>query len=187
MFGVAPTVSRGQVVTKVRLPIRGPGGSYPLPNLIHPCREPDMHPSLMAALIFTTITMFEQAAQKVERMPDKTVEITRKEGKLVFIEHGKEKAHAIPIVVGQTIRWENKDTQPHTLVSILTAAGKPLFDTGVIPPGKYKDVLFDIDMYERAGGKPANVVTVKYHSRAQIEDVGEIHFLSAARRGRGLR
>ena len=108
-----------------------------------------MHPSLMAALIFTTITMSEQAAQKVERMPDKTVEITRKEGKLVFIEHGKEIARAIPIVVGQTIRWENKDTQPHALVSILTAAGKPLFDTGVIPPGKYKDVLFDIDMYER--------------------------------------
>ena len=143
-----------------------------------------MHPSLMAALVLTTITMPEQAAQKVERMPDKTVEITRKEGKLVFIEHGKEIARAIPIVVvvGQTIRWENKDTQPHALVSIQTAAGKPLFDTGVIPPGKCKDVLFDIDLYERAGGKPANVVTVKYHSRSQIEDVGELHFLSAAMR-----
>jgi plastocyanin len=141
----------------------------------------------MAALVFTAITMSEQAAQKVERTPDRTVEITRKDGKLVFVEHGKEKAQAIPIVVGQTIRWENKDTQPHALASIQTAAGKPLFDTGISPPGKYKDVLFDIDLYQRAGGKPANVVTVKYHSRAQIEDVGELHFLSAARRGRGFR
>jgi len=131
--------------------------------------------------------MFEQAAQEVERLPDKTVEITRKDGKLVFIEHGKEKAQAIPVVVGETIRWENKDTQPHTVVSVQTAAGKPLFDTGIIPPGKHKDVHFDIDMYQRAGGKPANVVRVKYHNRAQIDEVGELHFLSAARRGRGLR
>ena len=82
---------------------------------------------------------------------------------------------------------ENKDTQPHALVSIQTAAGKPLFDTGVIHPGKYKDVLFDIDLYQRAGGKPANVVTLKYHSRAQVDDIGELLFLSAAMRGRGLR
>ena len=67
-----------------------------------------MHPSLMAALVFTALTMSEQAAQKVERMPDRTVEITRKDGKLVFIEHGKEKTQAIPIVVGQTIRWRTR-------------------------------------------------------------------------------
>ncbi len=85
-------------------------------------------------------------------------------------------------MVGQTIRWENKDTDPHHLVSNQTVSDKPLFDTGVIDPGKHKDVLFDIDLYQRAGGKPANVVTVKYHSRARVDDFGELQFLSAARR-----
>ena len=41
--------------------------------------------------------------------------------------------------------------------------------------------MFDIDLYQRAGGKPANVVTVKYHSRARVDDLGELQFLSAAR------
>ena len=141
----------------------------------------------MIALVFTAFTNSRPAAQKVERMPDRTVEITRKDGKLVFIEHGKEKAEAIPIVVGQTLRWKNRDSQPHELESIQTVSGKPLFHTGIIEPGKHKDILFDIDMYQHAGGKPANVVTVKYHSRTHVEDLGELNFLSAARRGRGFR
>jgi hypothetical protein len=36
---------------------------------------------------------------------------------------------------------------------------------GAIKPGDHMDLLFDIDLYERAGGKPASVVTVKYRSR----------------------
>ena len=105
----------------------------------------------MIALVFTAFTNSRPAAQKVERMPDRTVEITRKDGKLVFIEHGKEKAEAIPIVVGQTLRWKNRDSQPHELESIQTVSGKPLFHTGIIEPGKHKDILFDIDMYQHAG------------------------------------
>jgi len=66
-------------------------------------------------------------------------------------------------------------------VSTLTVAGRPLFSTGVIKPGDHKDLLFDIDLYERAGGKPANVVTVKYSSNEPGEP-GVIRLLSAARR-----
>ena len=45
-----------------------------------------------------------------------------------------------------------------------------------------KDLLFDIDLYERAGGRPANVVTVKYRSNEKPGEPGEIRLLSAARR-----
>jgi hypothetical protein len=138
--------------------------------------------------ILLTLTMIlGQPGRKAEKKPDKTVEIIRKGGKLQFLEQGKEAARPIPIVVGQTLRWENKDTRPHSLVSKLTVAGKPLFDTGAIPPGQHKDILFDIDLYHRAGGKPANYVPLKYHSRESEKELGELLFLSAARRGGGVR
>jgi hypothetical protein len=137
---------------------------------------------LRAALFVSTLAASELSAQEVDRRVDKIIEITRKNDKLVFIERGKDKLAPVTIVVGQKIRWENKDTRPHALVSAVTVEGKPLFDTEVIEPGDHKDVLFDFDMYRRAGGKPANVVTVKYRSHGQPGEAGELQFLSAARR-----
>jgi plastocyanin len=141
-----------------------------------------MYHALAAALVLSTLAVSELAAQKGDQRVDKTIEITRRDGKLVFIEQGEDKAKAVTIVVGQRIRWENKDTQPHTLESTLRVEGKPLFDTGAIKPGEHKDVVFDIDVYRRAGGKPANVVTVKYQSHKKSDEVGELQLLSAARR-----
>jgi plastocyanin len=141
-----------------------------------------MYRALCAALVIAAVITSEGSAQERDREVDKTIELTRRDGKLVFIERGKNEVAPVTLVVGQRIRWENKDKDPHTLVSTLTVAGKPLFSTGVIKPGDHKDLLFDIDLYERAGGKPANIVTLKYRSYEQPGEPGELRLLSAARR-----
>jgi plastocyanin len=141
-----------------------------------------MYRALCVALVIAAVITSEGSAQERDREVDKTIELTRRDGKLVFIERGKNEVAPVTLVVGQRIRWENKDKDPHTLVSTLTVAGKPLFSTGVIKPGDHKDLLFDIDLYERAGGKPANIVTLKYRSYEQPGEPGELRLLSAARR-----
>ena len=140
-----------------------------------------MYRALCSALIIAAVVTSAVSAQERGQV-DKTIELTRIDGKLVFMERGKDKVAPITIVVGQRVRWENEDSEPHTVVSTLTVAGKPLFSTGAIKPGDHMDVLFDIDLYERAGGKPANVVTVKYRIHEQPGEPGELQLLSAARR-----
>ena len=61
--------------------------------------------------------------------------------------------------------------------------GKPLFDTGIIRPGEHRDFLVDIELYTKAGGKPANVIRIKYRCTDHEECMGELQILSAARRG----
>src|SRR5262245_20539400 len=141
-----------------------------------------MHRALCTALIIAAVVTSEVSAQERDQQVDKTIELIRRDGKLAFIERGKDKVEPITITVGQRVRWENKDTEPHTLVSTLTVAGKPLFSTGAIKPGDHMDLLFDIDLYQPAGGKPANIVTVKYRSDEQPGEAGELWLLSAARR-----
>jgi hypothetical protein len=137
---------------------------------------------LTAVLFVPTIMAHQSGPHEGHQRVDKTIEITRKDGKLVFTERGKDANKAVAIVVGQRIRWENKDSRTHALVCTLMVDGKPLFDTEVIKPGEHKDVLFDFDMYKRAHGKPANVVTLKYRSHEPSSKPGELQFLSAARR-----
>jgi plastocyanin len=141
-----------------------------------------MYRPLCAALVVAAAMTSEAGPQERGHEADKTIELTRRDGNLEFIERGKDKVAPVTIVVGQRIRWENKDSEPHTLVSTLTASAKPLFSTGVIKPGDHEDLLFDIDLYERAGGKPANVVTLNYRSQEQPSAIGELRLLSAARR-----
>lgn len=141
-----------------------------------------MYRALCAALVIAAAIISEGSAQERDYKVEKTIELIRRDGKIVFIECGKDETAPVTIVVGQRIRWENKDKEPHTLVSTLTVAGKPLFSTGVIEPGDHMDLLFDIDLYERAGGKPANAVTVTYRSQDQLGEPGELRVLSAARR-----
>ena len=144
-----------------------------------------MYRALCTALVIAAVITSEVSAQERDQQVDKTIELTRRDGRIVFVERGQDNAAPIAIVVGQRVRWENKDKEPHMLVSTLTVAGKPLFSTGVIKPGDHMDLLFDIDLYERAGGKPANVVTVKYRVHDLPDEPGELRLLSAARRGDG--
>ena len=137
---------------------------------------------IYAALVIAAVITTGVDAQQRDYKVKKTIELTRRDGKLKFVERGKDSAEPITIVVGDSVRWENQDKEPHTVVSILTIDGRPLFSTGVIKPGEYLDLLFDIDLYERAGGKPANVVTLIFHSNEQVDEYGELRLLSAARR-----
>jgi hypothetical protein len=84
-----------------------------------------MYRVLCAALVIAAVTTSGGAQERGYKV-DKTIDLTRSDGKLVFIERGKDEVVPITIVVGQSIRWENKDKEPHALVSTLTVAGKPL-------------------------------------------------------------
>lgn len=134
--------------------------------------------ALVVAAVITAGVDEQQGDYKVE----KTIELIRKDGTLMFIERCKDHAEPITMVVGERVRFENMDKEPHTVVSTMVIEGKPLFSTGVIKPGEYLDLLFDIDLYQRAGGKPANVVTLKYRSDQQLGEDSEIRLLSAAKR-----
>ena len=123
--------------------------------------------------------------QPARKEPDKIIEMTVKDGVLIFAERGKGPTQSVTVVVGQVVRWVNRDTEPHTLTSALRPGGKPLLDTGSIKPGEYKDVLFDIDLYRRAGGRTANVVTIKLRQDGRPDAALAIELLSAAKRGPG--
>jgi len=42
----------------------------------------------------------------------------------------------VTIGINNTIEWVNKDTQPHTATAIVAPQGIPLFNSGLILPGK---------------------------------------------------
>jgi plastocyanin len=117
--------------------------------------------------------------------PDKIIEIMVKDGAIVGGEAGKDRAKPVTVVVGQIVRWVNRDTKSHAVTSALKIDDKPLFEPGTIEPGKHKDLLFDIDIYRRAGGKTAGVVTLKFRCDGASKDAGEIQLLSAAKRSLG--
>jgi hypothetical protein len=142
--------------------------------------------SVFVAFVLSTLAGSGLSVGGTEKV-DKTIQITREDQDLKFVEQGETKAKVVSVVVGQTVRWENKSAQDYRVVSDLKLEGKPLFDTGVIKAGEHKDILFDFQMYRKAGGKPANVVKVKYHGVDHEADRGELHVLSAARRSVGRR
>lgn len=135
--------------------------------------------SLATAFAMTLIT---PAGPPEGWKPDKVIETVVRDGKLTFTEKGKEKPVAITLVVGQTVRWVNCDTKPHQVLSVDEVDGKPLIDTGVIEPGKHRDVILDNDLYRRAKGKTAGMVTIKFRSKAQPTVLGELQLLSPAKR-----
>ncbi|MHC2282121.1 hypothetical protein ACVME8_008764 [Bradyrhizobium diazoefficiens] len=141
-----------------------------------------MSRAIWTALVIGAATISGLGAQQSEYNGEKMIELVRRDGRLLFVEPGKDSAEPVTIVVGSKVRFDNKDKDPHIVMSTVVIDGKPLFSTGVIEPGKYVDLLFDIDLYERAGGKPANVATLKYRSDQQTGEDSEIQLLSAAKR-----
>ena len=116
------------------------------------------------------------------KAPARTIEITRQAGKVVFTEQGKTEAKAVAVVVGQSVRWVNRDDQPRTIQSVVEVDGKRLFQTEVISPGAHKDILFNNDLYRAAGGRMAEYVSLKYRADDRSEETGELILLSPARR-----
>jgi hypothetical protein len=118
-----------------------------------------------------------------ERKPDKVIEITLHDGKPALTEKGQDKPGPVVAVVGQTVRWVNRDSRTHHFVSTAEFKGKPVIDTGEIEPGKHYDLILDNDLYRAAGGKTANVVMIKFRSRGKQPDpAGELQVLSPAKR-----
>jgi hypothetical protein len=146
-----------------------------------------MRSILSITLVVSSLSGYGLGSQGAAQKADKTIEIIGKGIKPKFVERDKEKAEVVTLVVGQTVRWENKDNKGHRLVSDLKVDHKSLFDTGVIKPGEHKDLVINFDMYRSAGGKPANVIKLKYHSVDQESLTGELQVLSAARRSIGRR
>ncbi|WP_165246766.1 cupredoxin domain-containing protein [Paludisphaera soli] len=125
----------------------------------------------------------EASEQGRAKEPDKVVEIVREKGSLAFRERGRKQVEPVTIVVGETIRWVNKDDRPHALRAVAAGPGKaPAFEVKAIAPGASKDVLFDGKMYRSLGGLPAEDVTLKYRADGRAAPEGEIAFFSAARR-----
>jgi plastocyanin len=133
-------------------------------------------------LVLATLTAFDPTGRGEAQRVVKSIDITSKDGKLMFLEQGKEEPGVVTLVVGETVRWHNKDARAHRIVSDLKVEGKPLFDTEVIQPREHKDMVIKFDMYRKAGGRPASVIKLKYHSTEQERETGELQVLSAARR-----
>jgi plastocyanin len=80
-----------------------------------------------------------------------------------YIKQGEKKQNPVVVKVGQTVVWQNKDElDEHTATHKVEKGGKPLFDTGKIPPGKSAKVVFDQKLYDSAGGKPGGEVKLDY-------------------------
>lgn len=136
---------------------------------------------MLFATTFTMTLLFPGVGSD-ERKPDKVIEIAAPNGKPSFTEMGKDKPEGVTTVVGQTVRWVNRDSSPHRVVSSLEVDGKPVIDTGVIEPGKYRDVILDNDLYRRAGGKTAGVIVITYCSQGHPNPLAKLQILSPARR-----
>ncbi len=50
----------------------------------------------------------------------------------------------VTVGINNTIEWVNKDTQPHTATAIVSPQGAPLFNSGLIFPGKTFSVTLTI-------------------------------------------
>ncbi len=140
---------------------------------------------LMSA--FLTIGSGESDSKGREKEPDAIIDIIAKNDSIAFVEHGKEPGKHVTVVVGQVVRWVNRDSRAHHVLSAASVGGKRLLDTKAIEPGEHKDVLVDIDMYKAAGGKPAGVATLNYGCDSGPYDTGKLELLSAAKRGRSIR
>ncbi len=136
--------------------------------------------SALACCLMFLIGAVQAMGEGKEVRPDKVIQIKGASG---FVEDGKEKSGEVAVVVGQTVRWQNEDDAPQTVTSDLKVNDKPIFDTGELKPGQRKDIPFDINLYEKAGGKRAGYVKLTYSSVAHPDVKGTIILLSPARRG----
>ena len=134
---------------------------------------------VLAAVVWVYVTAGSPAQ---ERKPDKTIELTVKGGLVVFTESGQTNPTTVTAVVGQTVRWVNCDTVPHSISSVATVDGRPVLNVGVIKAGGHKDFRITNDIYRAAGGRPAGAVKIVYHSQSCTDSPAELQLLSAAKR-----
>ena len=101
--------------------------------------------------------------QEDKKEADKVIIIT---ADWKYVEEGKKKQAPVDLVVGESVMWKNMSKDPHTATSDKTDGRKEgeVFKTGDIKKnGGKKKYVFDMGVFERAGGKPGGFVEIKYH------------------------
>jgi plastocyanin len=80
-----------------------------------------------------------------------------------YIKEGDKAQKPVIVKIGQTVIWKNTDLDmEHTATSVLKKDGKPVFDTGAIDTGKMAKIIFDQKLFENAGGKAGEEITLEY-------------------------
>jgi plastocyanin len=112
------------------------------------------------------LLFFPFGSEQVLAQATVVINITPGGDKAQYIQEGETKQKPVTVVVGQNVRWVNKDQVSHTATSTMTVKSKALFETGYLDDGtSSKDILFDQALFQAAGGKPGGSVTLEYFCR----------------------
>lgn len=96
---------------------------------------------------------------------DVVVHISGPGGTAKYIKEGESTQNPIAVIVGQTIRIKNDlgVTSSHS-VTHTPPTGRPvLFNTGLIPPGNFKDLILTPEIFAGAGGVVGGTVNLDFH------------------------
>jgi plastocyanin len=82
-----------------------------------------------------------------------------------YIKEGDDDQQPVEVPLGWTVRWQNDDEEmDHTATSKLkTPDGKRIFDTKKIEAQKFKEIVFDEELFKAAGGTSGKDVKLEYY------------------------
>ena len=135
-----------------------------------------------AAIALLTVNFSFHAGDKQTKKVEAVVVINI-EGKgenAKYIKEGDKKQQPVVVIVGQTVRWQNKSNVTHTATEGIPDKGKPVFDTGNIKKGKNADILFDQKLFEQLGGKAGGEIKVNYYCIPHSESMKSSLLLRSA-------
>jgi plastocyanin len=118
--------------------------------------------ALCVLILSSTFYAQERSADAKKDEGIVVINITGKGGKSKFIKESDEEQKPVVVLVGQTVRWQNKSDVTHTATEGKPGTDKYLFDTDDIKKGKSAEVRFDQKLFERAGGKPGGEIKLDY-------------------------
>ena len=94
---------------------------------------------------------------------DVTINITGPGGNARYIQAGQTRQMPVGVKVGQTVRWQNQNTNRQHTATAETSTGALLFESGTLSTnGSFGDVTMTRDIFLRAGGTSGGMVTIEY-------------------------
>ena len=123
--------------------------------------------------------MIRVAVMAEDKKPEEIViNIEGKGGKSKYIRVGDTEPKDVKVIVGQTVKWVNLSSVPHTATSDkkIIVGGKEqfLFDTGELAKDQNKAITFDEQTYKDAGGKDGQPIEVPYHCKLHSQMKGKL-------------
>lgn len=83
-----------------------------------------------------------------------------------FVQEGKTAQEPVEVIVGQSVKWVNKSDMQHSARSLRKLPDDTrIFDTRILTksgPKQSSTVLFDLALFQTAGGVPGGSVTLEY-------------------------